>query len=317
MKKLTTLFTACTLAAGTLLSSCSQMDTNAAATAQPSYVAMETNSGRILYASNSNTRRPIGMLANIATSVVALDWIKARGINMNMQLTVPAAATLWPRTNLLHLQAGDRLSLRDALHSAIMWDDSVCATTIAHACGSSIDSSDPEGAFVAQMNQLARTIGMKATRFKGSNGAIISTSSARDMALLGMYAIENPAFQAICSQPRYTVTINGTRTQDIINSNTLLSASTHVDGVRAARSANAGACLVASAKRASVKRINPRTGQQATYAQRLLVVILGMPTSRERYRVASELLRDGWGAWDEWQKTDDFADPTKFIILPN
>lgn len=317
MKKVTLLIAGWLLAVGVLLSSCTQIDSNAAAMAQPSYVAMETNSGRILYASNSNTRRPVGMLANIATSVVALDWIKARGVNMNTQLTVPAAATLWPHTNLLQLRPGDRISLRDALHSAIMWDDSACATTIAHACGATIDSADPEGAFVAQMNQLARTIGMKATRFKGSNGAIISTSSAHDMALLGMYAIENPAFQAICSQPRYTVTINGTSSREIVNSNTLLSASNHVDGVRAARSTNAGACLIATAKRASVKRINPRTGQQATYAQRLLVVILGMPTSRERYRVAYELLRNGWSAWDEWQKTDDFADPSKFIILPN
>lgn len=317
MKKFSPLVTGWILAVGTLLSSCAQMDGNAAAMAQPSYVAMETNSGRILYASNSNTRRPVGMLANVATSVVALDWIKARGISMNTQLTVPAAATLWPRTNLLQLRPGDKISLRDALHSAIMWDDSVCATTIAHACGATIDSADPEGAFVAQMNQLSRTIGMRATRFKGSNGAIISTSSAHDMALLGMYAIENPAFQAICSQPRYTVTINGTSTREIINSNTLLSSSNHVDGVRAARSANAGACLIATAKRASVKRINPRTGQQATYAQRLLVVILGMPTSQERYRIASELLRNGWSAWDEWQKNDDFADSSKFIILPN
>lgn len=306
-------------AGSALLSSCTQIDTApTAAEMQPSYVAMETNSGRILYAANPNEKRPVGMLANIATALVALDWINARGINLDTQLTVPAAACQWPATNLLHLRPGDRISLRDALHSTIMWDDSACATTIAVACGSTLSATDPEGAFIAQMNQLARTIGMTATRFKGSNGSVISYASARDMALLGMYAIEKPSFEAICSTRSYQATISsaaGTRQAQITNSNSLLANGT-VDGVRAARSISAGACVVATAKRASVKRTNPLTGQPATYAQRLLVVVMGMPTGQQRYKVASDLLRDGWGAWESWQATSDLSDSSKFIILP-
>lgn len=306
-------------AAGSLLLSCctslEELSGGGSSTA-PSYVAMETNSGRILYASNANIKRPVGMLANIATGMMVLDWVKSRGINMDTMLTVPETVTQWPRTNLLRLHPGDRISLRDALHSTIMWDDSACAATLARACGFTISQSDPDGAFVAQLNQMARTIGMTNTRFKGSNGAVISYASARDMALLGMYAIENPAFQSICSQRTYTATINGTRRQQIINSNSMLS-SANVDGVKAARSKTAGACLIASAKRASVKLHNPRLNKQSTYAQRLLVVVLGMPSSQKRYNMAAGLLRDSWGSWEDWQKTDDFQDPNKFIILPH
>lgn len=305
--------------AALLASSCSQIDsTPAAASMQPSYVAMETNSGRILYASNPNEKRPMGMLANIAAALVTLDWINAKQINLDTQISVPAAACQWPATNLLHLRPGDRISLRDALHSCIMWDDSACATAMAFACGSTISQTDPEGAFIAQMNQLARTIGMTATRFKGSNGAVISYASARDMALLGTYAIEKPTFESICSKRSYMATVNsaaGSRQVQIQNSNSLLSNSS-VDGVRAARSISAGSCVVATAKRASVKRINPQTGQPSTYAQRLLVVVMGMPGSQQRYKVAADLLRDGWGAWENWQTTSDLSDPAKFIILP-
>lgn len=282
----------------------------------PSYLAMETNSGRILYATNANIKRPIGMLANIATGITILDWVKARGINMDTILTVPETVTQWPRTNLLKLRPGDKISLRDALHSTIMWDDSACAATLARACGSTISSSDPDGAFIAQLNQMARTIGMTNTRFKGSNGAVVSYASARDMALLGMYAIENPGFQSICSQRSYTATINGTSARQIINSNTLLTQGS-IDGVKAARSKSAGACLIASAKRASVKLYNPQLDKESTYAQRLLVVVMGMPSSQKRYSTASNLLRDGWAAWEDWQKTNDFQDPNKFIILPH
>lgn len=316
MKRLFLGICALVCAATVLLNSCTQ--TNSYTSPQklrPSYVAIETNTGRVLYSSHSNEKRPIGMLTNIACSLVALDWAEARGIGMDTQLVVPQEACLYPKTNLLHLRPGDRISLRDALHSAIMWDDSACAATIAYACGRTISSSTPTASFVAQMNQLARAIGMTATRFKGCHGSVISLSTARDMALLGTYAIQKPSYQAICSKPRYIATVNGTRTVEIRNSNRLIGQDS-VDGVKAARSASAGSCLIATGTRASVKRTNPLTGQPATYAQRLLVVLIGMHSSVDRYRAAADLLRDSWGEWDEWIKTADTSEPNRFITLP-
>ncbi|MDO5471778.1 MAG: hypothetical protein Q4F35_00430 [Akkermansia sp.] len=321
MKKLITRFAGLMCVSAAMLSSCTQMFSGpTAAQMKPSYLAMETNSGRILFSQNPNERRPIGMLTNIATALVALDWANARNVSMETELTVPAQACQWPDTNLLHLRPGDRISLRDALHSAIMWDDSACATTLAYACGSTLSSIDPEGAFVAQMNQMAATIGMNATRFKGSNGAVISMASTRDLALMGMYAIEKPAFKAISSKRNHTATVRSgygqLRQVQIINSNRLL-AYDNVDGVRAARSKSAGCCLIATSTRNSVKMTDPRTGQPATYAQRLLVVVAGMPDSDSRYKTATGLLRDSWKPWEEWQKANDFADHSKFIILPH
>ena len=280
----------------------------------PSYLALETYSGRILYSGNPNERRPIGMLANVATALVVIDWIDAKNVSMDQMLTVPASACQWQKTNLLNLAPGDRISLRDALHSAIMWDDSACAATLAHACGSTISSSSPEDAFITQMNQMGRAIGMKSTRFKGTSGAVVTQSDTHDMAKLGMYAMLKPIFRSICSKRTYVAMVNGNRAVTITNSNSMLN-NDSVDGVRAARSATAGACLMAAANRPGVKLIDPRTGTEATYPQRLLIIVLGAHSSESRYKVASLLLRDGWKAWENWQKTDDFSDPSKFIIL--
>ena len=298
------------------LLSCEHTDNIAPPSArQPSYLAMETFSGRILFTGNPNERRPIGMLANIATAIVIIDWMDKKNVNMDQMLTVPASACQWTKTNLLKLSPGDRIPLRDALHSAIMWDDSACAATLAYACGSTINPTRPEEAFVNQMNQMGKTIGMKSTHFKGSSGAVITQSDTYDMAKLGMYAILKPVFRSICNKRSYVATINGTRSVTIINSNNMLGNSS-VEGIRAARSASAGACLLASAQRASVKLRNPRTGNEDTYPQRLLIVVLGAHSSQSRYQVASLLLRDCWQAWEDWQKTDDFTDPSKFIMLP-
>ncbi len=317
MKKVPTILAGLAAAVmAAITSSCSQVNP---AAGKPSYVAMETFSGRVLYASNSDVRRPVGMLANIATAVVALDWIAAHNVPMDTMLTVPVSATQWPKTNMMTLQPGERISLRDALHSTIMWDDSACAATLAHACGLALNADSPDKAFTSQLNKLAGTLRMRSTLFKGTNGSVVSQSTARDMALLSMYAIEKPLFQAISTKRNHPVTIEtpqgGQRQVRIVNTNRMLSTS-GVDGVRAAQSQSAGCCLAASSRRPSVKRINPQTGQQATYPQRLLIVILGMQNSEARYKLAQDFMRDGWAAWDAWQQSNDFTEPSQFITLP-
>lgn len=286
----------------------------------PSYVALEVYSGRVLYSSNANIKRPIGMLTNVATAAVVLDWVTARNINLDTIIEVPAEALRWQRTNLLKLRPGDRISLRDALYSALLWDDSACATTAAITCGKALDISDPEEAFITEMNKLALRLGMTSTTFKGTNGAVITQSSARDMALLGMYALLDTNLRNITSQSYVTANIytpRGVRTQVIRNNNRLLPTGQNVDGIKVAQSRSAGSCIMVSSSRASVKRVNPTTGKPGTYGQRLLVVMLGMPSSGARYGTAAKFLANGWDAWDRWLPSNDYKDHTKFITLPN
>lgn len=302
----------CAVAA--LLGSC-QVAPQSPLKMKPSYVAIETNTGRVLYSSQANERRPIGMLSNVACALVVLDWAESRGISLDTVLTVPAEACQFPKTNLLHLKPGDQITLRDALHSTIMWDDSACAITMAYACGRSIPSTSPLDGFVAQMNQLARAIGMTNTHFKGCHGSVVSYSTARDMALLGTYAMQKPSFRGISCKQTYQASVNGVPV-GIRNTNRMVQYAS-VDGVKAASSASAGCCLIASATRASVKLPNPQTGQPATYAQRIVVVMLGMHSSNQRYQAASDMLRDGWAEWEDWARTQDTSDQNKFILLPH
>jgi D-alanyl-D-alanine carboxypeptidase len=137
---------------------------------------------------------------------------------------------------------------------------------------------------------------------------------------LGMYALLDTNLRNITSQHYVTANIYtraGVRTQVIRNNNRLLNRKQNVDGIKVAQSRSAGSCLMVSSSRASVKRTNPTTGQPGTYGQRLLVVMLGMPSSNARYREAARFLRDGRNAWDAWLPTNDYQDRTKFIILPN
>lgn len=284
-----------------------------------SYIAVESNTGRILYSSNANAKRPIGMLSHVATAVVVIDWMQSRGVSSSTLITVPAAAAQCGSTNLLKLQEGDRLSIRDALFSALLWEDSAAALTLAEACGSTLNSNNGIGAFTAQMNQMANRLRMSHTSFKGPHGAVVSYSSARDLALLSMYAAQHPQLTMITASKAANVTVHnasgGTRRVAVTNTNRMLGTSSQVEGLKAARSASAGSCLMIAARRSSVKLAPPTGGKANTYAQNMVIVVLGMD-AEQRYSAANSFLSKGWGVWEEWQRTGDTSNPSEFVTLP-
>ncbi len=73
------------------------------------------------------------------------------------------------------LRPGDRIPLRNALYSALLGSDNVSAQTLAHHVGFAMlrqrgREGDPVKAFVAEMNVLARGLGMRRTKFANAHG---------------------------------------------------------------------------------------------------------------------------------------------------
>lgn len=312
----------------TTLSSCNSanrarnyFDNVKAAPSKPSYIAVESNSGRVLYAYNANVRRKIGMLTNMVTAAIVADWLAMKGLDPCTMITVPAEVSYWNTsgTNLLRLQPGDRISVRDALYSSLLTDDSASAITLAYRCGMDINPQKPMQAFVVQANQLAKQLGMFNTYFEAAHGAKASRSTARDLALLSMYIQQKPSIQLIASQASSVCTVQsvtgGTRHITIKNSNKLVGNNHDVDGLKATTTADAGACLVTTVRRPSIKRPAPKTGVETVYPQNMTIVILGMQ-AQYPYKAANAFMKDGWSVWEEWRKIYEINELNKFVILP-
>jgi len=282
-----------------------------------SYLAVESNTGRILYSHNANQARPIGMLANIATATVVLDWVKKHNINMDTLLIVPHTATIYQRTNLLELRAGAHISIRDALYSILLWEDSASAITLANACGYTMNRQNPIGSFLKQMNMLASSIGMKSTHFTGVHGTSTSRSSAHDLVLLAMYVEKNAAFQLMSTQKSAVCTViygKESRKVTVRNTNLLIHSRSDVHGLKVARSKEAKSCLIITARRPSVKRADPKTGTIYTYPQNMVIVVLGMG-SEQRYDAVTDYLKDGWNTWEYWRRQPTY-NTNEFVFLP-
>lgn len=87
---------------------------SAQAQERPSYIAIEANSGKLLFSSNAEEKRPVASLSQVATAMVALDWVARTRLPLDTFIAVPQEAFGLRAGNPMDLQPGDRLTLRDA-----------------------------------------------------------------------------------------------------------------------------------------------------------------------------------------------------------
>ena len=271
------------------------------------YAITDNTTGFLLEGSNQRRKLQVGSLTKIATAMVVLDWADARHQDMTETATVPDSVEPLNTTGGgVGFHPGDRCSLKDLLYAALMQSDNQAAETLAHHVGQALGSgqSPPVTFFVAQMNALARRLGMKNTRFLNPHGLdslerTLPYSTAEDMAMLTRYALQNPAFLFYVSQKERRITVfsgasNETANYLLRNTNELLGVD-GIDGVKTGTTHNAGQCVIISAARAPESR---QQGDQVFITPRRLdVVVLG---AADRFAVARQLLARGWHLHDEW-----------------
>ncbi len=277
------------------------------ASAQPAaYSISDSTTGYILEGANTRKKLQIGSLTAIAAAMVALDWSEAKQKDLNEFATVPeAAVTLGNSGEGVPWHDGDRCSLRDLLYATLMQSDDAAAETVALHVGASLSGGQatPSIAFVAQMNALARRLGMRNTRFLNAHGRdnlerSLPYSTAEDLALLTRYAMQRSAFVFYVSQRERRISIQAatgeTSSYLLRNTNELLGAD-KIDGVKTGATRNAGPCVIVSAARPPESK---QQGDQTLITpRRLNVVVLG---STDRFAAARQLLEHGWGLYDAW-----------------
>ncbi|WP_193213187.1 D-alanyl-D-alanine carboxypeptidase family protein [Luteolibacter marinus] len=272
------------------------------------FMVVEAHSGKVLIASNSVVKRPIASLTKIATGVIAVDWADAIKVDLSqVEAVVPPSALAIGGPNPMALQPGDRMSLRDALYSAMLGSDNIAAMTVAHHVGGEIlrargKGGDPVEAFVGEMNELAKAIKLSKTRFRNPHGLELpkqtGLSTAADVAKLSIYAMRKPGFTFIVRQTDRQVTvhgINGDRSFKVKNTNELVG-QPNILGVKTGTTAAAGACLSVAVEREPLVREKP-DGEKSVTPRRLIIVLLNSP---DRFNRASALIPQGWDAYDRW-----------------
>ena len=235
-----------------------------------SAIVIDMNSGQILYSHDANTCRRMASTTKIMTALIVL-----KNMRLDQVVTVSAHAASTPPQSV-GLRAGDRVTVGQLLYGALVWSGNDAAEALAEAGG-----GGSEKAFVAKMNRMAASLGLTNTHFVNPHGldAPGQYSTARDLAKLARYAMQNAQFRKIVSTDSYTIKLPGREPFVLHNVNKLVRTVDWVTGVKTGSTSQAGYCLVASGTR---------------NGERVLSVVLGEPTSDLNWSESKALLEYGF-----------------------
>lgn len=253
------------------------------ATASGPVMLVEADSGRVLYAEDQDHHWYPASLTKIMTAYLAFEAIKAGRLSLTDTVTVSEKAHAQPPSKL-GLPVGGELGIDLAIRTLIVKSANDVAMMLAEKIGGS------EEDFVKLMNATARRLGMSRTRFVNPNGlpAPEQVSTARDLARLARAALADfPEQKELWAQTE--VRIGKLRLR---SHNRLLGSFEGADGIKTGFICDSGFNVVASASRDG---------------RRLIAVVLGDPSGRERNARAASLLDHGFQT-SEWKTL--FGTPT-------
>ena len=206
-----------------------------AVSAKRAYV-LDTLSGRVLYEKNPHERSLIASTTKIMTALIICEQC-----NVLDRMRIPKEA-VGIEGSSMYLRAGEVLTLQELLYGLMLSSGNDAAVALAIYCGGTVEG------FAELMNDKARNLGLKNTHFENPNGLDSPGhySTARDLAVLAAYAMENPVFQKTVSAKSLMM---GQRY--LTNHNKLLWRVEGADGVKTGYTRAAGRILVSSAVRDS------------------------------------------------------------------
>jgi len=197
-------------------------------------ILMDATTGRILYEKNADSRSLIASTTKIMTALVV-----AEQCNVLDRVRIPKEA-VGIEGSSMYLREGEVLTVQELLYGLMLHSGNDAAVALAIYCGGTVEG------FAELMNDKARQLGMKDSHFENPNGldAPGHYATARDLATLAAYAMENPIFYKTVSAKTVTVGQRYLR-----NHNKLLWLYEGADGVKTGYTRAAGRILVSSAER--------------------------------------------------------------------
>lgn len=209
-------------------------------------VVMDADSGRLLYAQNPDKR-----LANASTTKIMTALLTLEQPDQDRYFTVDSDAIQVEGTTM-GLQPGDSVTLHQLAAGMLLPSGNDAANAAA------VEIAGSEEAFVRLMNQRAAELGLENTQYRNPSGldAEGHYSSARDLATLAAYALENEDFADIVSKQEIRMAFgNPPYNRSIYTTNKLLERYPYAIGVKTGYTDDAGLCLVTAAEKDGTRLI--------------------------------------------------------------
>ena len=238
-------------------------------------VLIDQDSGTVLYEKNADQPMPIASITKVMTLLLTFEAIHDGRLTLDTPVPVSEHAYHMGGSQIW-LEPGEQFTLDEMIKAICVSSANDAAVAVAELVGGS------EPAFVQQMNARAAELGMEHTTFHNACGLDTEghLSTARDVAIMSR-TILTTCPEVLHYTGIWTDSLRGGQTQ-LVNTNKLLRRYNGITGLKTGTTSGAGVCISASATRDGLS---------------LIAVVLGAPSSKERFADATTLLDYGFGAY--------------------
>lgn len=254
-------------------------------TAAPVAYMKDLSSGAILYAKDPDRRMPPASMAKMMTVYLAFDLISKGEVKLDQMVTVrPETWRQWhSQGSTMFLSPGEQVSVENLLHGIVTLSGNDACVVLAEGLAGT------EPAFVAQMNQRAKALGLANSNFGTSNGWPdngVTFVTARDLTELAARTIQDfpDLYKKFYSQTEFTwgKTLGSGQAITQQNRDPLLGRVQGADGLKTGHTEEAGYGFTGSAEQGG---------------RRLVMVVAGLTSSRERQEQSVAFMEWGFRAW--------------------
>ena len=248
-------------------------------------IIVDLETRKVLWHKNANKAVPIASMTKLMTVLVAYEMVQdaSSGYTLDTPVKVTNAAYRIGGSQV-YLDPKETFSLRELMMAASIKSANDAAYLIAEFMG-----KGDVNAFVKKMNAKAAELGMKHTKFRNPHGlpgrsaAEDNVSSPEDMVRLAEATLLHPQLMKWASTLKAPFRQPGTKGYMMMqNTNHLIpqgrDPSPGVDGLKTGYINRSGYCITISCKRGD---------------RRVIAVVMGHPSGRERDRFVKALL--DWG----------------------
>jgi D-alanyl-D-alanine endopeptidase (penicillin-binding protein 7) len=239
-----------------------------------SAVLINYDKSKVIYAKNPENVRPIASISKLMTAMVLID----SRIDLSQTETITKEDAL--NSSKSKLRVGTKMTLMDLLHASLMQSDNRATRALARA----VVGSNAE--FAKLMNLKSRDLGLVNTHFNEPTGLDSgNVSTALEVAQLMHNAYEYKLIASITAKKTYGCNLlnkrKGIRTLSLHNTNALITSPYKVLAGKTGFINAAAHCLTTLV-------------QNGPSGDRMLLVVLGAPSSQTRFREARKLAKFGF-----------------------
>lgn len=253
-------------------------------TSAPLAIVMDYNTGAVLYEKNADESVGPASMAKMMTSYLLFESIKDGRVSL--EDTMPVSEAVWrewvrSEGSKMFLEVGKKIVVEDLIRGIVVQSGNDASDVVAEALAGT------EEAFATEMNRKAAELGMTNSNFQNASGwpAPSQYTTVRDVALLAAATIRDfPDLYHYYSEKsfKFNAINQGNR-------NPLLYRDIGADGLKTGYTKNSGYGIAGSAERDG---------------RRVIVVVHGMKSVRERGEQAAQLIEWAFREWAHYALFD-------------